>query len=458
MPLVSIIVPVYKAERWLHRCVDSILAQTMTDFELLLIDDGSPDKSGEICDEYASKDDRIKVIHQENKGSVGARNAGLATAKGEYLAFVDSDDYVREDMLRKMVDVAERDNLDIVWCGVEGELMDKSVFSLFEVKDDFDFMIKQLFNGKIQGWLWNKLIKRDFWRQCDIKVDEKYSVLEDVLISLQLFYNNPKQVVVEEYFYVYNRTNENSYTVGAGMFVKSIGNINLIHKFLVDKNLLELYKILSKDSLNKETTLDGDFYRSDKVFVGQHEGCPADKIEEAMNSFFEYVNSEINKRNFFLPFIAHYYILYIHPYYDFNGRTARMVSLWISLLSNIHMLLPTYISEAINDDKNNYYKALDNSRFSHNDITYFLTYLIELANRYYLVYKNINIIKEELATIGESLSSTESYYLKRIIINSKKGWFNYRGFIDFCKLDITKQGALKILNKLLMYIYKHIFT
>ena len=241
-PLVSIIVPVYKAEKWLHRCVDSILAQTMTDFELLLIDDGSPDKSGEICDEYASKDDRIKVIHQENKGSVGARNAGLATAKGEYLAFVDSDDYVREDMLRKMVDVAERDNLDIVWCGVEGELMDKSVFSLFEVKDDFDFMIKQLFNGKIQGWLWNKLIKRDFWRQCDIKVDEKYSVLEDVLISLQLFYNNPKQVVVEEYFYVYNRTNENSYTVGAGMFVKSIGNINLIHKFLVDKNLLELYK------------------------------------------------------------------------------------------------------------------------------------------------------------------------------------------------------------------------
>ena len=240
--LVSIIVPVYKAEQWLHRCVDSILAQTMTDFELLLIDDGSPDKSGEICDEYASKDDRIKVIHQENKGSVGARNAGLVIAKGEYLAFVDSDDYVREDMLRKMVDEAERDNLDIVWCGVECELKDKSVFSLFDVKDDTDFMIKQLFNGKIQGWLCNKLIKREFWNQCDIKVDEKYSVLEDVLISLQLFCNNPKQAVVEEYFYVYNRTNENSYTAGAGMFAKSIGNINLIHKFLLNKNLLNLYK------------------------------------------------------------------------------------------------------------------------------------------------------------------------------------------------------------------------
>ena len=172
MPLVSIIVPVYKAEQWLHRCVDSILAQTMTDFELLLIDDGSPDKSGEICDEYASKDSRIKVIHQENKGSVGARNAGLAIAQGKYLAFVDSDDYVRENMLSAMVAVAERDNLDIVWCGVECELKDQSVFSLFEVKDDVDYMIKQLFNGKIQGWLCNKLIKREFWDICNIRVDE----------------------------------------------------------------------------------------------------------------------------------------------------------------------------------------------------------------------------------------------------------------------------------------------
>ena len=217
------------------------------------------------------------------------------------------------------------------------------------------------------------------------------------------------------------------------------------------ENLLKLYNILSQDSLTEETKLDGEFYRLDKVYVGDHEGCPADKIDESMNDFFAFVNNEIDKRNFYLPFIAHFYVLYIHPYYDFNGRTARMVSLWISLLSDIHMLLPTYISEAINDDKNNYYKAIDNSRFSNNDITYFLTYLIDLSNKYYLVYKNLNAIKEDLAIIGESLSPTESYYLKRIMINSKKGWFNYRGFIDFCKLDITKQGALKALNKLLDY-------
>ena len=81
-PLVSIIVPVYKAEQWLHRCIDSILAQTMPDFELLLINDGSPDKSGEICDEYAAKDSRIRVFHKENGGVSSARNLGLDNAKG----------------------------------------------------------------------------------------------------------------------------------------------------------------------------------------------------------------------------------------------------------------------------------------------------------------------------------------------------------------------------------------
>ena len=164
-----------------------------------------------------------------------------------------------------------------------------------------------------------------------------------------------------------------------------------------------------------------------------------------MDSLFNYVKDEAN--NLYLPFIVHYYILYIHPYYDFNGRMARLVSIWISLLSKNK--LPKYISEAINEDKNNYYKAIDNTRNSKNDLTYFITYLLRLSNNYYLVYKNLNQIKDDLALFGVSITSTESYYLKRIIINSKKGWFNYKGFINFSNINITKQGALKILNNFL---------
>lgn len=218
------------------------------------------------------------------------------------------------------------------------------------------------------------------------------------------------------------------------------------------ENLLKLYHLLSYKSLKKEDELKG-YYRDEMVEIGGHDGCNIDEIGECMDSLFSFINDNLNDNkldaDMLLPFIAHYYILYIHPYMDFNGRTARMVSLWISILMGEDNILPTYISEAISDDKNNYYKAIDNTRNSHNDLTYFLTYLCKLANQYYLVYKNVTAIKEELALDGESITNTEAYYLRKIIVNKKRGWFNYKGFIEFCNLDITKQGALKILNNFL---------
>lgn len=101
-PIISVIVPVYKVEAYLSKCIDSILAQTFTDFELLLVDDGSPDRAGAICDWYAEKDRRIRVFHKSNGGLSSARNCGLDNAKGEWIAFVDSDDYVGKDYLKEL--------------------------------------------------------------------------------------------------------------------------------------------------------------------------------------------------------------------------------------------------------------------------------------------------------------------------------------------------------------------
>ena len=101
-PKISVIVPVYKAEKYLHRCVDSILAQSYTDFELLLIDDGSPDNSGAICDEYAIKDSRVRVFHKQNGGASSARNKGLDHANGEWVSFVDSDDWIEPQMVESL--------------------------------------------------------------------------------------------------------------------------------------------------------------------------------------------------------------------------------------------------------------------------------------------------------------------------------------------------------------------
>jgi glycosyltransferase involved in cell wall biosynthesis len=115
-PLISVIVPIYRVERYLHRCVDSILAQTYTNLEIILVDDGSPDRSGDICDEYAAKDSRIKVVHQNNGGLSAARNAGLDICKGEYITFVDSDDFIEYDMISQLLNgIADA---DLCRCGM----------------------------------------------------------------------------------------------------------------------------------------------------------------------------------------------------------------------------------------------------------------------------------------------------------------------------------------------------
>lgn len=116
MPELSIIVPVYKVEPYLPKCIDSILAQTFTDFELILIDDGSPDRCGEICDEYAKKDSRIVVIHQKNQGVSAARNAGLDAAQGEYIGFVDADDWLEPEMYKSLMDRLLETGCDLVGC------------------------------------------------------------------------------------------------------------------------------------------------------------------------------------------------------------------------------------------------------------------------------------------------------------------------------------------------------
>lgn len=174
MPTISIIVPVYKVEQYLHRCVDSILNQTFTDFELILVDDGSPDNCGIICDEYAAKDDRIVVIHQDNGGISAARNAGLDVAKGQYIMFVDSDDYIDINLCQKLFDEINGSNdIDCAICGFsyfndEGlintsqTIVEKHILTgIGAIKDIY------LYNRNRLNiiMVWGKIFKRDVWNE-----------------------------------------------------------------------------------------------------------------------------------------------------------------------------------------------------------------------------------------------------------------------------------------------------
>ena len=219
------------------------------------------------------------------------------------------------------------------------------------------------------------------------------------------------------------------------------------------ENLLKLYNILSFNCLDDEDKLkEGAYYRDDYVSIGGFEGAPDSVIEECMDSLFAFVNNPENLKKYeaLLPHICHYYILYIHPYFDYNGRTARMVSFWLNYIFDINDA-PLFMSEAINDNKKEYYRAITNTRNTYNDLTYFLGYILETAIKYSLVYKNLEGVKEKLSKTGDTLTSTEWGYLKKIIIHNSTGYFTYKDFFEYIHSTMTKQGGLKILNAFVDY-------
>ena len=152
--MISVIVPIYKVEQYLDRCIESIAGQTCQNLEILLIDDGSPDSCGEICDRWAKRDERIRVVHKTNGGLSEARNTGILMARGEYLSFVDSDDWIESDMLEKLLDAILRENADIAVCnfvyemsGCREEAEEKRAYQIQEEKvlsgREFMFLMDQ---------------------------------------------------------------------------------------------------------------------------------------------------------------------------------------------------------------------------------------------------------------------------------------------------------------------------
>lgn len=173
-PLISVIVPVYNAEKYIHRCVDSIINQTYTNLEIILVDDGSPDNSGVICDEYAEKDDRIVVIHKENKGVYTARNAGLDICTGEYIAFVDSDDYIESEMYEIMLSESLKDNVDICVCQWQYENQDgQRIIDLNKINNTIygkktsiefaEYLYGSSYENGVVCAAWNKLYRKEIF-------------------------------------------------------------------------------------------------------------------------------------------------------------------------------------------------------------------------------------------------------------------------------------------------------
>ena len=174
-PLISVIVPVYKTEKFLQRCVDSIVSQTYRNLEIILVDDGSPDNSGELCDENAKKDTRIKVVHKENGGLSSARNAGLNIMTGKYVGFVDSDDWIETNMYEVLYSRMISENADISCCGIK-ICSDSSILNYFNSNLDENFTLSRRealrelnYNKKITGSVVDKLYKAEIFSNLRMK-------------------------------------------------------------------------------------------------------------------------------------------------------------------------------------------------------------------------------------------------------------------------------------------------
>lgn len=209
--LVSVIVPVYNVEKYLARAIESIQSQTYQNVEIILVDDGSKDESGAICETYAKNDPRIKVIHKENGGLSSARNAGIDVAKGNYVVFVDSDDCIRDEMLEKMLETAKDENCDIVqceFCRFTTVIPAEKISGRKKCISGVEAL--QFIDTPVYMAAWNKLYKRELFHH--IRFPEG-KIHEDVGCTYRLFYESEKVAVLEDDLYCYYINND-SITTG----------------------------------------------------------------------------------------------------------------------------------------------------------------------------------------------------------------------------------------------------
>jgi len=218
-PLLSVIVPCYNVEQYLDKCVSSIVAQTYSNLEILLIDDGSPDRCGIFCDEWQERDSRVRVIHKQNEGLAYARKTGVENATGEYITFVDADDWIDPEMYADMMMALLSTNSEIAQCGVylaheDGSLERRNheqKTNTFEIIGRVESVLLILENKKWRSWMWNKIFKKHLLN--NIKFLKGNGYAED-FVSMYAFHNSNQSVYLhKEYYFYLQRSDSISYDI-----------------------------------------------------------------------------------------------------------------------------------------------------------------------------------------------------------------------------------------------------
>ncbi len=271
--MISVIVPVYNVELYLRKCIDSILAQTYRDLEILVVDDGSTDGSGAICDEYAGKDDRIKVFHTENRGLSAARNLGLDNTTGDWIGFIDSDDWIEPDMYEVLLRKAEETRADIIECGCYADYTTTSYghLAIQKTVSGID-AVEALIRGEIRTQVWNKIWRSNLFSE--IRFPEGHS-FEDVATTYKLVRNATVTGAAENSYHWKQRKSSIS---------QSHDQQNLIDYWLAHKQRYEDLKDIVNEEM-KAVLLQFCAYAIARTWVWNLKSdCPSECINE-MNVF-----------------------------------------------------------------------------------------------------------------------------------------------------------------------------
>ncbi len=207
---ISVIVPVYNVEKYLHKCVDSIINQTYKNLEIILVDDGSPDNCPKICDDYVKQDERVKVVHKENAGVSAARNTGIRAATGDYVCFFDGDDFIEKNMVEKMLDAIEKKGCDICVCGYSVDFYDNldkeetvKIVIPWNQPSEQKSLIEYEKHLGICGYVWNKLYSVNLLKLLELNFDEEISLYEDLIFNSKAFCEGAKVCFIDNIGYHY---------------------------------------------------------------------------------------------------------------------------------------------------------------------------------------------------------------------------------------------------------------
>lgn len=292
--LFSVIVPIYKVEKYLVRCIEGVLSQTFSDFELILVDDGSPDNCPAICDEYAKKDNRITVIHKENGGLVSARQAGIRIAKGEYVFHLDADDGIENDALESAYEIISKTDADIVSFSYRNyyengevsepvnDILDEGLYNRKDIEEKiFPELLADKNMQHSLYFLWGRAIKRSLATENQLKVSADISLGEDLVCIVPCMLQAQKVYVSHKSVYLYTVRNE---SMSKKFNSRQITLISLVVDFL------------RKLDVPQNIDFDGQiarysFFMSFAILAAAAEGNHFDAAEELKNLI---LNSELN--------------------------------------------------------------------------------------------------------------------------------------------------------------------